>query len=215
MVDAALNTKESLLSLWDSLFSPNGLSAYYRDIAVLEREASEIREYRLCALPGLLQTEEYARAFIRVGRPAASSEQVEEAVRARIGRQSVLDAEKSHTIYALVLDEAVLRHVVGDPEIMARQLERLLAVARQPNVSVQVIPYGTRNHPGLDGSFLLITVPERGQVVYTETRASGTPVEDSATTNDYARVFGDLRGAALPGEASQDYIRKIMEEYAR
>ncbi len=214
LIDAALTTDGALLSLWDSLFTPNGLSAYFRDVAALEASASEIREYILCSFPGLLQTERYARSLIRVGRPRDSDDKIENAVLARLARQQILSREEPPS-YALVLDEAVLRHLVGTLDTMVEQLDHLMELALLPNVSIQIIPFGTPGHPGLEGTFKLIKAPGRGEVVYTETRATGHPFDDQSVVDDYARVFGDLRGAALPDFPSREFIENIREEYAR
>ncbi|MFW5420972.1 helix-turn-helix domain-containing protein [Nocardiopsis sp. CNT-189] len=213
LIEAALNTKGALASLWDSLFTPNGLSTYFQDIAKLERGASCLKEFQLGLCPGLTQTPEYARAIIQSGRPTASAAAVQEAVEARLARQEILLRADNPVLYVLVLDEAALRHTAGGHETMAHQMKHLLELAERPNVSIQVIPFGTSGHPGLDGSFLIIDTPDQGPVVYTETLKSGSREDDSETVVKYAGAFSDLRGAALPAVPSQDYIKKIMEEY--
>ncbi|WP_026123487.1 helix-turn-helix domain-containing protein [Nocardiopsis chromatogenes] len=211
-IDHVLTAGGALLRKWDAMASADGFPDWFRDVAELERQATEIWEYHPLLIPGLLQTEEYIAAIIRSGNPAIAESELGEQVRARLKRQEVLQRNDAPLLLA-VLDELWLHRAVGSREIMRGQMERLVEASESPRVTIQVVPGETLRHPGHDGAFKLITVPERGQVVYTETRASGYSHEDDETIEDYTRVFADLRGAALPEEASRNLLGKIVEEY--
>jgi hypothetical protein len=140
--------------------------------------------------------------------------QVEELVQARIARQELLWNDNPPRVF-VVLDESVLIRPVGGREIMSRQLESLLSASEtSAHVVVQVVPMSTAPHPGLDGSFQLIKLPEpqKGQVLVLETRVSGAPEDSPEHVGEYAQAFEDLRAAALPPAASRDLIRKAQGE---
>ncbi|GAA3740031.1 transcriptional regulator with XRE-family HTH domain [Spinactinospora alkalitolerans] len=211
-IDRALNTGGRVRRLWEGLPSGNGFPDWFRDVVELQREASEIREYHPLLIPGLLQTEEYARTILRDGQPTDSAAEIDEQVRARMDRQSILSSDRP-PLLLVVLDETLLRRPIGGREIMGRQLEHLLEASAIPHVVIQVVPMATEHHPGLSGAFTLITVPNRGVVLYMETRISGTPVDDPDGVEEYVRLYGELRGVALPPAASRGLIEKVRGEF--
>lgn len=210
-IDDALNAEGALLRRWDNLRQSDGFPDWFRDVAELEKNATEIREFHPLLIPGLLQTKEYARTIIRTGKPTDSDAEVKEQVEARLRRQLVLSSEHPPW-FLVVLDEPWLRRPTGGPEVMKAQLDHLAKASAWPRVTIQVIPTQTKHHPGHDGAFKLITVPDKGQVLYTETRAVGYPLDDPEVVEDYMKVFGELRGVALPEEASRDLIQRISGE---
>ncbi|RNL85585.1 XRE family transcriptional regulator [Halostreptopolyspora alba] len=213
-IDVALNTGGKIRRLVESMNSRPGLPDWFRDTERLQRIATEIREFQLGLIPGLLQTEDYARVLLRAGEPTASEEQVEALVQARIARQELLWGDSPPRFFA-VLDEGVLVRPVGGREIMSRQLEWLLSASESAHVVVQVVPMSTAPHPGLDGSFQLIKL-ERDRVeqaLVLETRVSGAPEDEPERVGEYVRVFEDLRASALPPAASYDLIRKVQGEF--
>jgi hypothetical protein len=105
-------------------------------------------------VPGLLQTEDYARAVISAGRPQDTSAAIDRAVGARLERQAILNREHPPVLWH-VLHEGVLRHVVGSPAIMRDQLDKLTALAREPGVVIQILPFTASDHPGTDGPILV------------------------------------------------------------
>ncbi|MDA2805108.1 helix-turn-helix domain-containing protein [Nocardiopsis suaedae] len=210
-LDQALSTDGTLTRMWEGLNTYSGLPEWFQGVAVLEQEATEIREYSPLLIPGLLQTEEYARAIIQIGQPSNTYEEIDEQVQARLERQKVHSASRPPLMTA-VLDEAVLRRPIGGREIMSRQLEHLLEMVATSHVTVQVVPLDCSHHPGLDGTFSLFTTPERGRVAYTETRIAGTLVEAAQDVSDYTRVFEELRGAAFPVTTSCSLISTALGE---
>lgn len=126
----------------------------------LEADASSLRAFQALLVPGLLQTERYARAVIHAMRPDAADAEIERRVAARMTRQRLL-SDPSPPEYWAVVDEAVLRRVVGGAEVMAEQLGRLADVAQLPHVTIQVVPFGAGAHPGMEGPFLILGFPEQ------------------------------------------------------
>ncbi|WP_007024754.1 helix-turn-helix domain-containing protein [Saccharomonospora iraqiensis] len=173
----------------------------------LEADASSLRAYQALLVPGLLQTERYARAVIRAMRPGAEESEIERRVAARRARQRLL-SEESPPEYWAVVDEAVLHRVVGGPEVMAEQLSRLAEAARSPHVTVQVVPFGAGAHPGMEGPFLILGFPEQADpdVVYVDSTSSGLYLEMESDVRRYARMFDHLRAAALKPDDSVDVI---------
>lgn len=111
----------------------------FKDFAPLEQHAVVLQMYETLVINGLFQTEEYARALIGGGYPPLSEQRVEELVQARMERQAIFDRQPVATI-ELILEEAVLRRVIGSPEIMRAQMRHLAACARRRNVNLYVLP---------------------------------------------------------------------------
>ncbi len=179
----------------------------------LESAASEIRIYEVSLIPGLLQTEDYARAVIRAGMMNSPSEDVERKVALRMARQPAVTRDDPPKIWA-VLDEAALRRRVGGAGLMRLQLDHLLAQAALPNVAVQVIPFGGGAHPAMGRPFIILVFPERvdTDVVYLEDLTSALYVEDVAEVDRYNVFFNHLRATALSFDDSSALIASVLKE---
>jgi transcriptional regulator with XRE-family HTH domain len=179
----------------------------------LESAASEIRIYEVSLIPGLLQTEDYARAVIRAGMMNSPSEDVERKVALRMARQPAVTRDDPPKIWA-VLDEAALRRRVGGAGLMRLQLEHLLAQAALPNVAVQVIPFAGGAHPAMGRPFIILVFPERvdTDVVYLEDLTSALYVEDIAEVDRYNVFFNHLRATALSFDDSSALIASVLKE---
>ncbi|BCB85888.1 hypothetical protein Psuf_032010 [Phytohabitans suffuscus] len=125
----------------------------------LEQAAEAVRAYEQQVMPGLLQTEEYAKAMIRAARPDITTDEVERRVRVRLNRQSLLTQDDPIDLW-VVLDEAVLSRPIGGDAVMCAQLERLIEAAELPNVTLQVLPFEVGAHAGMDGTFTILTFSE-------------------------------------------------------
>lgn len=212
-LDRVLSADGLLVARWHDLHErQDGYAAWFAGTAQLERVATDIKINNPLLVPGLLQTEEYARAIIGFGDRSASSAEVEEQVRGRLERQTILQAERG-PLLTVVLDESVLRRRLGGNGIMKGQIERLVEVSELPRTTIQVVEMTSAYQPGLDGPFHVFTVPEQGQLVYTETRSAGYPVDDEESVQDYLGVFGELRGVALSPEGSRALMLEIRREY--
>lgn len=179
----------------------------------LEQAATLIRTYEVQFVPGLLQTEDYARAMIRSARPDFTPDQVEQRVRVRLARQSLLTQDDPIDLW-VVLDEAVISRPVGGDAVMRAQLERLVEAADLPNVTLQVLPFEVGAHAGMDGTFAILGFPEPGDpdVVYAENATGGLFLEKRDELQTYIFIFDHLRAAALRPEESVALIAKMAEE---
>jgi len=155
-------------------------------------------------IPGLLQTEDYARAVLSTWRRDTADE-VEAKVAIRLARQSVLASAD----FRVLLDEPVLHRRIGAPEVMAMQLEHLLATGARPNITIQVIPGAAGAYAGLSGAFAVAEVPGESATAYLETGIQGITVRDPTLVSDAARMFDDLRDEALSRSASLELIAEV------
>jgi transcriptional regulator with XRE-family HTH domain len=208
-LDAALGADGLLIDLWPYVYReafPNWSRAF---MAYAERAVS-IREYAAHVVPGLLQTEDYARALLKVGVSLESEEQLEERIAARLGRQARITSAARPELW-VVLDEAVLRRPVGGPPVMREQLARLLDAAAEPNVTVQVLPFDQGEHDVMGGSLTVLTMPDGSECAYTEGAHYGQLIEEPDDVKRFSVTYDRLRAVALPPLMSLDMIRAVME----
>ncbi|KOV89378.1 MULTISPECIES: helix-turn-helix domain-containing protein [unclassified Streptomyces] len=182
----------------------------YRDFISLESQAGAMRTLETTVVPGLLQTAEYARAVTRAAVKDLDEERLDTLVEVRLARQDVLRSDPPLVLSA-VLDEAVLRREVGGPEVMARQLERLMEAARLPQVRLQVLPFAAGAHVGLTGPFVIFSFPSTSDldVVVLDQLTSSLYLERKEDLKAYSEAFNTLQFHALSPEESLDYIAGI------
>lgn len=185
----------------------------YRDFISLESQASAMRTLETSVVPGLLQTPEYARAVTRAavgGLDADADERLEALVAVRLARQDVLRVDPPLELSA-VLDEAVLRREIGGPEVMARQLGRLVEAARLPQVRLQVLPFAAGEHVGITGPFVIFSFSRTSDldVVVLDHLTSSLYLERKEDLQAYTEAFNALRIHALSPEESMDYIAAL------
>lgn len=142
----------------------------YTTYISFEAEARSVRNYETLFVPGLLQTEHYARAVISGVLPLAPAQDVDRRVEARLQRQALLTNKHPLNLWA-IFDEAALHRQVGGAEIIAAQLDRLAEAAKLPHATLQVLPFGVGAHPGMTGSFAVMDFPDPAdpELVYIET----------------------------------------------
>ena len=179
----------------------------------LESAASEIRIYEVSLIPGLLQTEDYARTVISAGMVNSSREDIDRRVELLMARQPALTRADPPKLWA-VLDEAALRRRVGGAALMRLQLDFLLGVTGLPNVAVQVIPFGGGAHPAMGRPFVILVFPERADpdVVYLEDLTSALYLEDVDEVDRYNVFFNHLRATALSFDDSCALIASVLKE---
>jgi transcriptional regulator with XRE-family HTH domain len=179
----------------------------------LEAAADAIRTYEALVVPGLLQTEDYARTMIRAGRPDIDSDEVDKRVRVRMNRQSLLSQSDPLDLW-VVLDEAVLHRPVGGRAVMRQQLERLVETAELPTVTLQVLPFAAGAHAGMDGTFTILLYGEDADqnLVFASNAAGGLFLEKDDELSRYAFIFDHLRASALRPEASVAMIAGLAKE---
>lgn len=179
----------------------------------LEAAAQSVRAYEQQVVPGILQTEEYAKAMIKAARPDITADEVDRRVRVRLGRQSLLNQDDPIELW-VVLDEAVVSRPVGGDGVMRAQLERLVEASDLPNVTLQILPFEAGGHAGMDGTFAILDFPEPSDpdVVYAENATGGLFLEKSDELRKYQFIFDHIRAAALGPEESVAYIAKLAKE---
>jgi transcriptional regulator with XRE-family HTH domain len=176
-------------------------------LIALEADAESVRWYAPTVLPGLLQTEQYAREVIGSSLLIAPPGRIERRVQVRVTSQDVLTRDQPLEV-AVVLDEAVLRRPVGGPEVLTEQLLHLLEVAEQPNIVLQVLPFSAGSHPAMTGGFAILKFPEflAADVVYVENMTSDLFVESEADVYRYGLAFDRLSSQALAEDESAAFI---------
>ncbi|MEU9888247.1 helix-turn-helix transcriptional regulator [Sphaerisporangium sp. NPDC051011] len=188
----------------------NVLPSEYATLIGLEAEAATIRNYEQTLVPGLLQTEDYARAVIQAFRPNDSPEEISRLVAVKMERQKRLTGERPLEV-AVIVGEGVLLQRIGTPEVTAEQLRRL--ADRRPNVMVQVLPFRAGAHPALTGSFNIVGFPTPSDldVVYLENMSSALYLEEVEEVRTYGMVFDYLRAAALSPNDSADRLLQAAD----
>jgi transcriptional regulator with XRE-family HTH domain len=179
----------------------------------LESAASEIRIYEVSLIPGLLQTEDYARSVIGAGLVSGKPDDIERNVQLRMARQPALTRDDPPKLWA-VLDEAALRRRVGGSGLMRLQLEHRLGMAKLPNVAIQVIPFGGGAHPAMGRPYVVLVFPERvdTDVVYLEDLTRAMYLEDVDEVDRYNMFFNHLRATALSFDESSSLIISVLKE---
>lgn len=180
----------------------------------LEDDAARIDEWSPQVVPGLLQTDEYAREIIRAGQRGDEAG-IQRRVQARMARKALLSRkDPAAPVLTAVLDEAALRRPIGGREVMRAQLHALLDAAERPNVTIRVLPFEVGTHAGLDGPFIILGFPEdiAPDVAYVGTRIGDGYAESNETVRRLKVDFEDLKSAALPPEGSTELIAAIAKE---
>lgn len=189
------------------------LPEHYTTYIGFEGEADTVWNYESLFVPGLLQTEDYARAVIRGGLPQASREETERRVEVRIERQGVLESDNPLNLWCIV-DEAALRRQVGGSGVMHAQLRHLIEVSEVPHVTFQVIPFDAGAHPGMPGSFILLQFAESAipDVIYIDTMAGELFLEEESDVRRYKLMFEHLRAVAASPNATRSLIASLVAE---
>lgn len=179
----------------------------------LEAEAATIREYSSELVPGLLQTAGYYRAFMRAAPAAGDDDTIERKAAVRLARQERLTNDDFPQYWA-VLNEAVIRRVVGGPETMRAQLQRIAEMAQLAHVTIQVLPFRAGAHPAMDGSFSILGFPEPADpdVVYVESQAGSLYLEKQPEVERYAAIVSHLIAKALDPDESTAVIERAAAD---
>jgi len=203
--DVALGCDGALTRLWP-LVSREALPRWFRSYSEIERDAASIRSWEPLVVPGLMQTQDYARALFAAWQPGDGREAVEEQVAARLERQQLLDREDPPLMW-MIIGEAALRNPVGGPQVLAGQLGRLLEVeADHPKVILQVVPIQAGAHPGLAGPLVLVSRPGEPDVAYLEVQDRQQMADRPEDVARYSLLYDVLRAVALSPDASREMI---------
>ncbi len=208
-LDAALGADDLLVELWPYVYR-EAFPDWSRKFIAYSERAVTIRQYAAHVVPGLLQTEDYARAVLSLDALLDDDEQLEERVTVRMTRQERLSSPDRPEL-GVILDEAVLRRPIGGDAVMRKQLARLLDAAGERRITVQVLPFDQGGHEAMGGSLTILTLPNDSEVAYTEGADYGQLVEEPVNVSRYKVIYDRLRAAALPPLMSLDMIRSAME----
>ncbi|MEV1051625.1 helix-turn-helix transcriptional regulator [Streptomyces sp. NPDC049887] len=190
-----------------------GHAQYFERVLEAEKHAETIEEWSPTLIPGLLQTETYARAIVRAAHPLASDEDVDERVTARMTRSHLFEADHNTPEYWAIVPESLLRQPVLPPDGTAEQLHHIAALARRHRIVPQILPWNCGAHPLMMGATTTMTFPDAPPLVYLESQYSGDTIDDPALVKLYRKAYDRLRAAALPPEASLALIEEAADDY--
>jgi transcriptional regulator with XRE-family HTH domain len=177
-----------------------------------EAAAKRLRSFELVVVPGLLQTEDYARAILGTGVDLTADE-LAEAVAARMDRQAILERDSPPELW-VIMDETVLRRTVGSAATMRKQFEHLADAARRPRIVVQVIPLDGGAHQGLNGgAFVIADFEDAATLAYQDTAVAGQIVADASEAEALTVAWDTLRLEALPRAASLSLIEEVARSW--
>ncbi|MFE4692426.1 helix-turn-helix domain-containing protein [Streptomyces sp. NPDC056749] len=186
---------------------------HFAEAAEAEGEATTIKEYAPLLIPGLLQTDAYARAVFRAYQPTATEDVIEDLVTSRLERAQILTDPTTPMLW-VVLDEAVLRREAGGAAVMAEALHQIAGMARQNRLIVQVLPFSLGAHAALDGGLKLMTFRDAPPLAYVDGLGMGRLQDDPATVARYELTYDLLVASALAPDASLALIESVAEDYA-
>lgn len=212
-LDAAFGTDGHFLRLY-GLARREAHPDKYRRYMDFEARATAVEHWAAHVVPGLLQTEAYARALLRAGDPGATEEKLAERVTARMSRQERLQGDEPPHLWA-ILDEGVIRRLIGGPEVMRDQLDTLLPLMDTRNTKIQVLPYSHGAHRFTGGALTLISVPDASVVAYEEGIDVSHLHEETGSVQERRRAYDALRAYALAPRESAALIRAAMEDCER
>ncbi|MFE9675785.1 helix-turn-helix domain-containing protein [Streptomyces sp. NPDC006259] len=182
---------------------------WYRGYAALEAQSKALHVYSNQLVPGLLQTEGYARAVFSQWRPLLGEEAIEKRVVDRMARQQVFQPGGPSPTLSFVLDESVLLRPIGGAEVHAAQLQNLVHIGSFRAVELQVMPMEREEQPSMDGPFNLLTVRKGEQVAYVEIHTYPRLITDAEEVRVLSERYGLLRAQALRPSESLDLIDKL------
>ncbi|MZE76929.1 helix-turn-helix domain-containing protein [Streptomyces xinghaiensis] len=189
------------------------LPEWFSAFVALEGEASVIRAYEPHYVPGLLQTEAYARAVLRAGMPHAPQAEVERLAALRAERQSLLTKDDPPLLW-VVMDETVLRRPIGGPEVMRAQIDRLIEATEMPRVRLQLMPFSAGPHPAMYGPFHIFRfpLPELPDVVYSESLVGAVYVDQRDDVSAFLEALDRMCAQAAPAHTTRTVLGGIRKE---
>ncbi|HEY0539298.1 MAG TPA: helix-turn-helix transcriptional regulator [Actinoallomurus sp.] len=212
--------RDTLLALAQDANSPGWwhrygdvLPGWFETYVGLEEAAALVRTYEVQFIPGLLQTEAYARAVISLGNSTASPEEIEQRVSLRTTRQKLLTRGDSPRLWAVV-DEAALRRPIGGRDVMRGQIERLIEATKLPGVILQVLPFRVGGHTAEAGAFTILRFPESDlpDVVYVEQLTSALYLDRRDDVDSYMEAMERLCVVSAPPDDTAEILSRILQE---
>lgn len=211
-LDMALNTGNVLSS-----FLPQqdvAVADYFEAARLLEQQAVMIREFALSFVPGILQTERYARAVLSTSFPPVSEQECDRRLVTRLERAKVLDDPVTPVVWAL-LDEAVLRRRIGGPDVMSEQIDHLVRLTESGRIQVHVLPFALGVHPLLSNMLTLMWFEDQPPTAYGEGLHLGKVHDAPSVVQDLQHRYDFALGNALPLKESLVLLRATARGYER
>lgn len=208
-LDELLGTGGTLATAVENMPEVDLVPRWAEEYLDREREAIAISSYENQVLPGLLQTEAYARAVFRSRIPVLDEDEIEQFVASRTERQGILQRKTPPTT-SFVIWEAVLHDRLGGQEVYVEQLHRLREYADLPGLTLQVLPFGRTTHPALDGPFVLLETPEYQRLAYTETQRGSQLISNPDEVAILAQRCAMLRTQALNPEETTGLLDRLL-----
>ncbi|MEU3015984.1 MULTISPECIES: helix-turn-helix transcriptional regulator [unclassified Nocardiopsis] len=210
--DEVLHTGGALARILPLLERSNDVyKSWFRPYAALESEAAAISTFQSQTVPGLLQTEEYARAVLACGRPYMGGSEVARQTAARMQRQQILHGDRPPVVTA-VMDELVVRRPIGGTIVLKRQIEHLIDLVESHAVTIGILPMGAMEHAGLDGSWNLLDFSHQEPLLYVEAGGAGTMSHRAKDVLPTRQAFSALCMQALSPRASAELMMGIARE---
>jgi transcriptional regulator with XRE-family HTH domain len=189
------------------------LSSWFETYLGLEQASSVIRTYEVQFVPGLLQTEDCARAVIQLCQLHGSAEEVDRRVALRMARQTFLTQPGAPDYWA-VIDEAVLRRPLGSRQALRAQIHHLIEMAQLPNITIQVVPFHAGGHAAAGGPFTILRFdePDLPDIVYLEQLTSAVYLDKKRETDNYLVVMNLLCVEAESPADTTNFLKQILTE---
>ena len=210
-IDRALGTDGFFARWLEDLESK--YTDHFAAVAELEQQATLVQQFALSLVPGVLQTDSYARALFRAYRPNHTTEELDEAVVVRTRRARILDGPSKPVVWTL-LDEAVLRRRVGGPQVMAEQLHKIADLAEVGRLRLHVLPYGVGAHALMQSLLTLMTFEDSAPAAYVEGFLTGNLMDDPALVSASQTAYALALSDALSQQESLALVRAAAEEHA-
>ncbi len=190
------------------------LPSWFQFYVGLEDAASAIRDFQMSLVPGLLQTEAYMRAILLTAPVTDSDDGIEQKVEVRRARQARITTERDPLGLWVIIDEAVIRRLVGGRVVMRDQLQHLIDLGERRNITLQVLPFGAGEHASMLGAFKVLEFPGQDDpdVVYQESQTGSLYVEKPEQVNRYSLMFDHLREKALSGSESRALLKQAVSD---
>ncbi|AWK10716.1 transcriptional regulator [Streptomyces spongiicola] len=185
-----------------------GLASWFRQWARLEAQALTLWTYECRVVPGLLQTEAYARAVTESVPPVKDEQQVAKQVTARLERQQLLD-RRPPIAFSFIVEQSLLERGTGGPDVMRELLDKLLEMSAQFNVELQIMPRHQPDHAGFDGPLMLLESPDNKWSGYAEGQRGGLLVSHRKEVSIMLQRYARLRSQALTSDDSRSLLKQL------
>jgi hypothetical protein len=193
-------------------WQPFNLSAAYQTYVGLEAAATSIRDFTLSVVPGLLQTEGYARAIVRAGFPQMPDASLQQLVQARLERQRRV-LHEARTSFTAILDESALRRVVGGPAAMQDQMKTLVAASELSKVTIRLVPFAAGPLPSATNKFIILSFDGPADVVFLESLTGQLILERESDLAAYNEAYAALQKLSLPVGDSYERLLGLLRDY--